>query len=67
MESKNWLNFARYLINTYGILSYIDSETDDNVVYCPECGEPIYEEDYPVIGFSDNMGQYICPICENEL
>lgn len=67
MESKNWLNFMRYLIDTYDTLGYVDSEIDDNVIYCPECGEPIYEVDYPVIDFMGDTEQYICPICEEEL
>lgn len=32
---------------------------DNQTVVCPECGEPIFEEDY----VHDNM----CPVCEMEL
>ena len=29
---------------------------------CPECGEPVYESDWPIYKFED----FICPICEWE-
>ena len=46
-------------------MAYIDDpseDADENVVYCPDCGEPIYEEDYPYNGYDDEP--YECPICE---
>lgn len=31
-------------------------EDDEEFIICPECGEPIYEEDY--------NGDNLCPCCE---
>jgi hypothetical protein len=62
-----WKDFAKFMAGIYNTMSYIDDpneDADDNVVYCPECGEPIYEEDYPEINYID--GCYVCPICESE-
>lgn len=59
-----WIDFARCLNEVYGARLIFDSDEDDNVVYCPECGgEPIYEEDFPEIE-QDEDGRYICPVCE---
>ena len=65
----SWKDFARFMTSTFNTMSSIDdpnedADADDNVIYCPECGEPIYEEDYPEIAYVD--GCYVCPICESE-
>lgn len=62
---RPWKDFAKFLVDTYGVMAYIDDpseDADENVVYCPDCGEPIYEEDYPYNGYDDEP--YECPICE---
>ena len=62
---RTWKDFAKFLVNTYGVMAYIDDpdeDADENVVYCPDCDEPIYEEDYPYNGYDDEP--YECPICE---
>lgn len=62
---RTWKDFAKFLVETYGVMAYIDDPSDDadeNVVYCPECGEGVYEEDYPYNGYDGEP--YECPICE---
>lgn len=62
---KKWIDFANHLKKYYDTLCIINyEEVDDNVVYCPECGEPIYEDDFPEIEIDDD-NCYICPICES--
>ena len=41
----------------------------DRFFECPECGEPIYEEDYNHIDdyIPDSYSNYICPVCEQEI
>lgn len=58
-----WREFANAIISEYDTIAYIDSDEDDNCIYCPECGEPIYECDYPEIE-TDKDRNLICPICE---
>lgn len=62
---RTWKDFAKFLVDTYGVMAYIDDpseDADENVVYCPCCTEPIYEEDYPYNSYDDEP--YECPICE---
>ena len=45
---RPWKDFAAVMDVVYGVMVYIDDpneDADENVAYCPECGEPIYEED----------------------
>ena len=63
---KPWKDFAAFMDVVYGVMVYIDDpdeDSDENVAYCCECGEPIYEEDYPMIDVTED-GYFICPICE---
>ena len=63
---KPWKDFAAFMDVVYGVMVYIDDpdeDSDENVAYCCECGEPIYEADYPMIEVTDD-GYFICPICE---
>lgn len=63
---RPWKDFAAFMDVVYGVMVYIDDpdeDSDENVAYCCECGEPIYEEDYPMIEVTDD-GYFICPICE---
>ena len=63
---RPWKDFAAFMVDTYGVMAYIDDpdeDADENVVYCPGCEEPIYEEDYPMIDVTED-GKFICPICE---
>ena len=57
-----WEKVARYSNEVYG--SYIDWE--ERFYVCPDCGEPIYEEDYNELGDyypTYNVGPK-CPVCE---
>lgn len=63
---RPWKDFAAFMDVVYGVMVYIDDpdeDSDENVAYCCECGEPIYEEDYPMIDVTED-GYFICPICE---
>ena len=63
---RPWKDFAAFMDVVYGVMVYIDNpdeDSDENVAYCCECGEPIYEEDYPMIDVTED-GYFICPICE---
>ena len=50
----SWEQAARYCEDVFG--TYVDLE--ERFFICPECDEPIYEEDYEGHDFS------MCPICE---
>ena len=49
-----WEEAAEYCYMTFGV--QVDHE--ERFFICPECGEPIYEEDWEGHDFS------MCPICE---
>lgn len=51
-----WYALARIVESEYG--GYVD--WDECFFLCPECGEPIYKEDYPFID------DECCPVCEFE-
>ena len=63
---RPWKEFAAFMDVVYGVMVYIDDpdeDSDENVAYCCECGESIYEKDYPMIDVTED-GKFICPICE---
>lgn len=53
---KKWENAAVHCVSTYGV--HVDDE--ESFFICPECGEPIYRDDYneELEGMFD-----CCPIC----
>ena len=54
---NNWWEVnANYVVETYG--GYVD--WDEKYYICPECQEPVYEEDWD----EGEMEIFICPICE---
>ena len=71
MKEILWENACNALIaETYDIEVHLnedeeDENYDENCFYCVECGEPIYECDYPKIGVTE-CG-VVCPICETEI
>lgn len=52
----NWYKAARYCSEIYGVEASF--EKDDRFFICPECGEPILEEDWDEADLSH------CPVCE---
>lgn len=53
----NWKDTALYCQQNFG--SFVDLE--EKFYICPECGEPIYFEDWKI-----NYPIYLCPVCEND-
>ena len=52
-----WGEMANRIIDFYG--GFVN--WDERFFLCPDCEEPIYEEDYPE--WEDGI---VCPICEME-
>ena len=59
--------FANMLENTYGTFY----DRDEHFVICPECGEPIYDDDWDATDYmeieEDGKVTYYCPCCEEVL
>lgn len=50
----NWETAMTYCAETFGV----QADLEERFFICPECGEPIYEEDWE--GYDLSM----CPVCE---
>lgn len=50
-----WEERAKQVYYDYG--SFVDWE--ERFYHCPECGEPIYEDDW----YEEELKEFICPIC----
>lgn len=50
-----WIKVAEKVEKKYG--TYVDKNKDERMFICPECDEPILEEDYPC------FHEAVCPIC----
>lgn len=55
----NWWKIAVYAENAFGTTDW-----HERSFTCPECGEPIFEDDWENRDLKVNDA-YICPICEN--
>ena len=56
MRSEWWLvNASQVALSYGGYVNYVEG-----FYLCPECGEPVYNDDWDDIAFHD----FICPICE---
>ena len=51
---KNWYQAAMFCLREFG--SYVDLE--EGFFHCPECDEPIYDEDWEKHNWNK------CPVCE---
>lgn len=51
-----WEENANYIVDAFA--GYVDWEA--RYYLCPECGEPIYEDDW---GEKD-LKDFICPVCD---
>ena len=58
-KSCGWYWAAKIVEEDYG--SFVNWE--EEYFICPECGEPVYADDWHDNDFSHG---YICPICELE-
>ena len=52
---KMWESRAKYIEQVFG--GYVDWE--NRFYECPECGEPVYEDDWD----ENELCDEICPIC----
>ena len=52
----NWKTVAEYCEKIYGI----QYDRDEEFFICPECGEPIYNDDWD----NPDWDWQFCPICE---
>lgn len=50
-----WEDNAHYVENIYG--AFVDWE--ERYYLCPECGEPVYEDDW----YEGELEYELCPIC----
>lgn len=53
-----WKLNAKHVEEVYG--GFVD--WDERFYNCPECGEPIYENDWK----DKDLCMYLCPVCELE-
>lgn len=60
MKTYSWAMVADTLEQDFGV--FVD--WDERFFICPECGEPIYEEDWES---ASGVFSPICPVCEYEL
>ena len=58
MKKMTWKKAAEYVEETYG--TFVD--WTEGFFICPECGEPIYKDDYESLDESN-----MCPVCECSL
>ena len=49
------MNASQVALSYGGYVNYVEG-----FYLCPECGEPVYNDDWDDIAFHD----FICPICE---
>jgi hypothetical protein len=54
----NWNKIAHHIEVNYGSLV----DWDDRFFYCPECHEPIYEDEWVDFDFLDGNNNFICPV-----
>lgn len=64
-----WDRLASYIETTYSD-AYVDWE--EGFFNCPECGEPIYKDDWRDSDYFENGDPWlhrdvICPVCESIL
>ena len=53
----------------YVMIKNGEADPDEEEVFCSNCGEPLYKEDYPKIRFRKDANDvhFYCPICGKEL
>ena len=64
--SMTFYAFATYLEDNYGV----QFDRDEGFVCCPECGEPLYDCDWSVEDYCEDIDGELhlkCPVCEMDL
>ena len=54
---KQWKRAAMHCVTVYGVFA----DAEEHFFECPECGEPLYADDW---GNETTGSWYYCPICE---
>ena len=57
---KTWEKIAHLVSVNYGM----QVDWEEGFFICPECGEPIYDDDWDASDLSDGLGNFMCPVCE---
>lgn len=65
MATMSWLTAKGMIMEDYGE-TWNGEPWDEPCFYCPECEEPIYQEDFPRVEIGKH-GKPVCPVCEIEL
>ena len=61
----SWQAGADRIFNeSYDSIVHLNDDEDDNCFYCPNCMEPVYEEDYSELDSCLETGEIFCPICK---
>ena len=55
MVFNSWRQAGAYCLETFGV----NLDLEEGFFECPECGEPIYFEDW-----KDHEDWSVCPVCE---
>ena len=66
IKMSKWYRFAQMCQSGYGV----EVDWHEGFFICPECGEPIYEEDWTDEDYNLGhmyCGKWYCPICESLL
>lgn len=73
MSRDQFIEMVQYMIDTYGVRSYLDNlgdededemDEDDLWFECPECGDPVLWADWMD---SEEFASGYCPICGERL
>lgn len=72
MAKIAWEQAANWVDKIYDTYVNLDREDEDRCFICPECGEPILEEDFPELDsyaefYEEGELLFYCPVCETEI
>lgn len=70
MAKIAWNKAAHYVDEVYDTYVNLEpSENEDCFFICPECGDPISDEDFPELELhcGDGVELFYCPVCETPI